>query len=119
MLAEVSLRAEVPVLAVSMQDEVASDAGPKPISGHGCSDAKFWPLITEVLLDSAFEGSQCSTEVEVDSVFKGSQRSVGEASWSSLCTGFTELELTLGGSPVLGRLISKSFNDSITASMNI
>jgi hypothetical protein len=118
-LPEVSLREEVVVLSDPIMDDGVSNVVPTDaalVAGEGPSVAKFWSLTAKDEVDSVF----CFTEVEVG-VFKGLPCStIEDASPLSFCEYLTEAALTLAGCPsALGCRISKSFNDSITASMNI
>lgn len=121
-LAELSLRVEPLVLLDSVTDEVPGGGG----GGSGAptnervgtgvgSDTKFWECITETESDSAFNGVHSSDAVEIVLDFE-----------SVLCltkedSGSTDAVLTLlaGGCSACGLLVSRSFSDSITASMNI
>lgn len=142
-LAELSLRVEPLVQLDSVTDEVLGGGGgggdggaptnERVGTGVG-SDTKFWEWITETEFESAFNGVHSSDAVEIvlhfesvlcltneNSVSIGPEISCEAARESSLTDGSIEAVLTLlaGGCSTCGLLVSRSFSDSITASMNI
>ena len=144
-LAELSLLAEPLVLLDSVTDDVSVGAdgggcscrcaGPSNETlGTGLgSDTTFWEWFTEMEFDSPFNGSHSSAVEEVvldfesvvclseeDSVSTGLDISCQEAPLSDGSTAATDKELKLlVGWSAFGFRTSRSFNDSITASMNI